>query len=77
MPQLKCEVSKSEISDFEQMMKDLGFTSRYGMTKHCVEKQMKEWRKKKDERGELREESFEPLRPDSKTDEAKPKRRIF
>jgi len=50
MPQLKCECSKDELNDFEQMMRAEGYTSRYAMLKHLVDEALKEWRRKNDER---------------------------
>ena len=61
-------------------MKEYGFSSRYGMTKHCVEGKLEEWRKKKDVGGqEVRNGSVEPSKNDSRPDKGKgkAKRRFF
>ena len=74
MPQLKCEVSKEELTDFENMMEEFGIESRYGMVKVLVTGALDEWRKKKVERG-IREESDRTTDTDKQPD--KTKRRIL
>jgi hypothetical protein len=89
MPQLKCELSKEELEDFERMMSEYGIESRYGMVKVLVVGALDEWRKRKVERGEIRGQSNQPVKDDSGTDKANesgspkgtpqgnPKKRIF
>lgn len=78
MPQLKCEVSKEELEDFETMMEDFEIKSRYGMVKVLVVGALDEWRKKKVERG-IREKSVKPVTDNSEPDETdiESKRRVF
>jgi hypothetical protein len=85
MPQLKCELSKDELEDFENMMKEYEIESRYGMLKVLVVGALDEWRKKKVERGKIRGQSNQSVKDDSGTDQASesgspkgsPKKRVF
>ena len=47
MPQLKCECSEEELKDFEELMREQAFTSRYGLLKQLVDEALKRWRMKK------------------------------
>ena len=82
MPQLKCELSKEDLEDFEQMMDEVGIKSRYGMLKILVNGALDTWRKEKFESRGIREkdnrsvgESRQTTERPSGTDKAK--RRIF
>ena len=67
MPQLKCELTKEELTDFEKMMGEFGIGSRYGMVKALVVGALDEWRKKKIERGRNPKGSNQPIKNDSGT----------